>query len=338
MKIGVVGGGAWGSALAAHLGRAGHDVRLRMRDAKLVRRMLDRRDNPAYLPGVPMPDAVRPTTGMREALDGAEIVLGAVPSQFAREVYREMCAHLAAAVPVVVTSKGIEEGTLALPLTVAHEELGAERPLAILSGPSFAGEVALGRPTAVVIAADDHALAERLQEALSSRALRIYTNRDPVGVQVAGALKNVIAIAAGIGDTLGVGSNALAGLITRGLAEIGRLVLALGGDERTTSGLAGVGDLVLTCTGERSRNRSVGRRLGRGERLEDIQAGSRTVAEGVRTARSARDLARRHGVEMPIVCGVYRILYEDGSPEEGMDRLLNRPLSAEDEPARAPRR
>ena len=169
---------------------------------------------------------------------------------------------------------------------------------------------------------------------LSSRELRIYTNGDPVGVQLAAALKNVMAIAVGIGDSLGLGTNARAGLITRCLAEIRRLVMARGGEEGTASGLAGLGDLVLTCTGELSRNRRVGERLGRGERLLDILQGSRSIAEGVRTTRSARDLAQRHGVDMPIVEGVYRILYEDESPEEGLDRLLSRPLTSEDEPAR----
>lgn len=338
MTIGVVGGGAWGSALALHLGRTGHAVRLRMRDADLVRRMLERRDNPAYLPGIRMPETVVPCRPMAEALAGAALAIAAVPSQFARRVYREMAGNLGPGTPVVVTSKGIEEETLALPLQVAREELGSERPLAVLSGPSFAREVAEGRTTAVVVAAEDRALAQRLQLVLSCRELRVYTNDDPIGVQLSGAVKNVTAIAVGIADSLGLGTNARAALITRGLAEIRRLVVAQGGDERTTSGLAGLGDLVLTCTGELSRNRRVGRRLGCGERLEDILAGLRSVAEGVRTTRSARALAARHEVEMPIVEGVYRILYEDEAPERGLDRLLSRPLTSECEPTRGPGR
>jgi len=189
----------------------------------------------------------------------------------------------------------------------------------------------------VVIASENLALAERLQSAVSSRVLRVYTNLDPTGVQIAGALKNVMAIAIGIADSLDMGTNAVAALMTRCLAEMSRLVVAVGGSAGTASGLAGLGDLVLTCTGDLSRNRCVGQRLGRGERLEDILSGSRSVAEGVRTTRSARELARASGVEMPIVEEVYRILYEDGSPDEGLDRLLSRPLTSEEESLRAPR-
>jgi glycerol-3-phosphate dehydrogenase (NAD(P)+) len=331
----VIGGGAWGSALAAHLARRGGAVRLWMREADLVTRMIERRDNPAYLPGVQMPDPVSPSGDLAWALAGAGLALAVVPSQFARGVYRAMAPHLPEAVPLVVAAKGIEEGTLALPLDVARDELGSDRPLAVLSGPSFAIEVAEGRPTAVVVASEDRGLAERLQGVLSSRELRIYTNLDPIGVQIAGALKNVMAIAIGIADSLEMGTNARAALMTRCLAEMSRLVIASGGTAGTASGLAGLGDLVLTCTGDLSRNRRVGRRLGRGERLEDILSGSRSVAEGVRTTRSARDMARRSGVEMPIVEEVYRILYEDGSPEEGLDRLLSRPLTSEEESLRA---
>jgi glycerol-3-phosphate dehydrogenase (NAD(P)+) len=328
-KIGVVGGGAWGTALAVHLGRIGHEVRLWIREAEVVERMIERRDNPAYLPGVRVPETVRPVAEIGLAVDRADVVIGSVPAQFSRVTYREIAPRIVKGTPVVVTTKGIEERSLALPLEVAAAELGEASPLAILSGPSFAREVAMGLPTAVVVASSSRELANRLQKTLSSRELRIYTNGDPAGVQLAAALKNVMAIAVGIGDSL-----ARAGLITRGLAEIRRLVMARGGEEGTASGLAGLGDLVLTCTGELSRNRQVGQRLGRGERLRDILEGSRSVAEGVRTARSARDLARRDGVEMPIVEGVYRILYEDESPEKGLDRLLSRPLTSEDEPTR----
>ena len=226
--------------------------------------------------------------------------------------------------------------TLALPLEVATQELGGADRLVVLSGPSFALEVAQGQPTAVVVGgARPHAGCKTLQQAISSRELRIYTNEDPLGVQLAGALKNVIAIAVGIGDGLEMGTNARAALITRGLAELSRLVLALGGRAGTCGGLAGMGDLVLTCTGDLSRNLRVGRRLGRGERLQDILSSSRSVAEGVGTARSARALARRAGVEMPIVDEVYRILHEDGRVQEGLDRLLSRPLTSEEESLRA---
>jgi glycerol-3-phosphate dehydrogenase (NAD(P)+) len=238
---------------------------------------------------------------------------------------------------VVVTTKGIEEVSLDLPLDVAGQELGGAGRLAVLSGPSFAREVALGRPTALVVAAKEPALAARLQRSVSSRELRVYTNQDPLGVQVAGALKNVMAIAVGIADSLGLGANARAALITRGLAEMSRLVLALGGAPNTTAGLAGLGDLVLTCTGELSRNRRVGQRLGLGERLQDILDSSRSVAEGVRTTVAVRALAGQSGVEMPIVHEVHRILHEDGRPHEGLERLLSRPLRSEEGPPRTGR-
>jgi glycerol-3-phosphate dehydrogenase (NAD(P)+) len=231
---------------------------------------------------------------------------------------------------VVVATKGIEETTLLLPTQVAGAILGDGTRIAAVSGPSFAEEVARGVPTAVVVAAEDLSLAEDVQARLSGQTLRLYTNTDVVGVQVAAALKNVVAIAAGIVDGLGFGHNTLAALITRGLVEMRRLGVAMGGAPETFSGLAGLGDLALTCTGGLSRNRHVGQALGRGERLDDIVASTRHVAEGVGTTRSARDLALRHGVEMPIVEEVYRMLYEDGSPREALGRLMARPLVAEE--------
>jgi len=334
-RFAVVGGGAWGTALAVDLAREGAAVRLWMRDATLVARMRVQRDNPAHLPGIRVPDGVLPLADLVPALDGAETVVVAVPAQYARAVYRAMRPHFPPGAPVIVTCKGIEEGTLALPLDVAAAELAPPDRLGYLSGPSFALEVAQGLPTAVVMAAQDALLAGRLQERVASRSLRVYTNQDPLGVQLAAALKNVMAIAAGVADSLGLGSNAVAALITRGLAEITRLVLARGGGAGTTAGLAGMGDLVLTCTGEQSRNRRVGQRIGRGERLEDVLAGDRSVAEGVRTVRAARELAGRAGVEMPIVDEVYRILYEEGRVHEGLERLLGRRLTAEEEALRA---
>lgn len=331
--VAIIGGGAWGTALAVHLGRGGTAVRLWMHEADLVERMRQRRDNPSYLPGVTIPPEVTPFSDLAPAVEGVPLVLTVVPSSFARAVYSRLAPHLDPTGAVLVATKGIEVDTLDLPLDVARQELGAEHSLAVISGPSFAREVAEGKPTAVVIAAEDQERARELQQIVSSRLLRVYTNRDPVGVQLSGALKNVMAIAVGIADSLGLGTNARAALITRGLAEMSRLVCARGGAAATASGLAGLGDLVLTCTGELSRNLRVGRRLGRGERLEDILTGARSVAEGVRTARSARDLALRVGVEMPIVNEVHRILYEDGSPHEGLGRLLSRPLKAEEAPS-----
>lgn len=335
-RIAVVGGGAWGTALAVHLARTGSDVRWWVREPEVVARIASHRDNPSYLPGVRIPDGVVATDHLAAALDGAGAVVGVVPAQFARAVYRDLRPHLADGVPLVLASKGIEEGSLALPTAVAADVLGSRRPLAVLSGPSFAEEVARDLPTAVVVASVDADLARGVQRRVSSGSFRAYTNDDPVGVQTAGAVKNVMAIAAGVVDGLGMGRNAVAAVVTRGLAEITRLGLALGGRAETFSGLAGIGDLLLTCTGGLSRNREVGRSLARGERLEDILSRTRSVAEGIRTTESTRELARRHGVDMPIVEEVHRVLFEDGSPAEAVVRLMSRPLTSEDRSRRSP--
>jgi len=328
--VAIVGGGAWGTALAVNLGRRGVPVRLWMHEDDLVRRMLERRDNPVYLPGVEIPNTVVPTHDVGAAVHDATLVVFAVPTPFARALHAELARRIRPRVPVVVATKGIEEDTLLLPTEVAASCHAPETPIAAMSGPSFAEEVARGVPTAVVVASRDGGLARAIQDRLAGETLRLYTNSDVVGVQIAGALKNVVAIAAGIADGLGYGHNTLAALITRGLAEIRRLGVARGASSETFSGLASLGDLVLTCTGGLSRNRHVGSALGRGERLSDVIARTPHVAEGVRTARSARDLARKSGVEMPIVEEVYRILYEDGVPREAVRRLMTRPLGSED--------
>jgi glycerol-3-phosphate dehydrogenase (NAD(P)+) len=328
--IAVIGGGAWGTALAIHAARLGHPVRLWMREADLVARMSARRDNPLYLPGVRIPDGVEPTAVLEEAVRDAALVVAAVPTLHARAVYRRLAPALSPGAPILLAAKGIEEETLALPSEVAAQELGAGWPAAVLSGPSFAVEVARGVPTALVVASSEIALALRARDLLSSPSLRFYANRDPLGVQLAGALKNVIAIAAGVLDGLGAGHNTLAALVTRGLAEMRRLGVALGADPATFGGLAGLGDLVLTCTGELSRNRRVGQAIGRGERIEDIVGRSASVAEGVRTTPAALALARRAGVEMPIVEEVQRLLIGNGSPAEAVGRLMSRPLTSED--------
>lgn len=327
--IAIIGGGAWGSALALHLGEAGRRVRLWLREADLVQRLRERRDNPLYLPGFHFPDTVEGVGSLGDAVAGAELVIAVVPSPYARAVFRELAPLLPANLPLVTATKGIEEETLALPLDVARDELGADRPMAVLSGPSFARELAAGAATVVAVASTDVALADRVQERLATPRFRLYTNTDPVGVQVAAALKNVMAIAAGVADSLEMGSNGQAALITRGLAEISRLGTRLGGRAETFAGLAGLGDLVLTCSGGLSRNRSVGQRLGRGERLQDILASSPSVPEGVRTTLSASRLARRERVEMPIVEEVHRVLYEDGDAEAALTRLMSRPLGSE---------
>jgi glycerol-3-phosphate dehydrogenase (NAD(P)+) len=331
--VAIVGGGAWGTALAVNLGQRGVPVRLWMHEDDLVRRMLARRDNPVYLPGVEIPDAVVPTHDIAAAVFGASLVVFAVPTPFARALHGQLRPRIGPGLPVVVATKGIEEDTLLLPTEVAAACLAPETPIAAISGPSFAEEVARGVPTAVVVAAPDAALARAIQDRLAGETLRLYTNADVVGVQIAAALKNVVAIASGIADGLGFGHNTVAALITRGLAEIRRLGVARGASPETFAGLASLGDLVLTCTGGLSRNRQVGQALGRGERLSDVLARMPHVAEGVRTARSARGLARKSGVEMPIVEEVYRILYEEGAPREAVRRLMARPLGSEDCPA-----
>ena len=329
--IAIVGGGAWGTALAIHLARKGGSVRLWIREAELVARMRERHDNPVYLPGIAVPETVSAFEQIGTTVERVDLVVVAVPSQFARSVYGELAGAIAPTARVVVACKGIEQGTLALPLDVAADELGHAERIAVLSGPTFAEEVAAGRPTAVVVASAEESVAREVQRRLSSPTLRLYTNGDPVGVQICGALKNVIAIATGISESLGMGTNARAAIITRGLAEISRLGIRMGGQPSTFSGLAGMGDLVLTCTGALSRNHTVGLRIGHGERLQDILDRSPSVAEGVPTTRSARRLAAQVGIGMPLVEEVHRILFEDGSPQEAMERLMTRPLISENE-------
>jgi glycerol-3-phosphate dehydrogenase (NAD(P)+) len=329
-RLAVIGGGAWGTALAVHFAKQKIGVRLWMKEAELVERMRTERENPIYLPGVPIPSALTPTTELQEAVQDADLVLLVTPSQFARRVYTELAPHLAADLPVVVAAKGIEQDSLALPLDVAAQEFGPAQPLAVLSGPSYATELVQGHPTVVVVAAEDIQLAKSIQRSLSSGVLRLYTSSDTVGVQVAAALKNVMAIAAGMADSLGMGWNTQAALITRGLAEISRLGEALGGRPATFRGLAGLGDLVLTCTGRLSRNRQLGSRLGAGDTLDAILAASPAVVEGVGTTRSSRELARRVGVEMPIVEEIHHLLFEGGAPREALTRLMTRPLTSEE--------
>lgn len=329
-RLAVVGGGAWGTALAVHIGRLHRPVSLWVREPEVVARMFARRDNPTFLPGVAIPEAVTPTEDLPAAVRAARMIVVAVPTPFLREVCREIGRHVAPGTPVVIASKGIEEGTLDLPASIAAGEIGPSARLAVISGPSFAEEVARELATAIVVAADDADLAMQVRDALAGGSLRLYTNGDLVGVQVAGALKNVIAIAAGVVEGSGLGRNTLAALITRGLAEMRRLGLALGAQAATFSGLAGLGDLVLTCTGDLSRNRRVGFAIARGERVEDVLARTSHVPEGVRTTFSARALALRCGVEMPIVEEVYRLLHDDVTPVDAVKRLMSRPLTSEE--------
>jgi glycerol-3-phosphate dehydrogenase (NAD(P)+) len=325
MRITVVGGGAWGTALASHVARAGLPVRMWVREADVAAAVNEKRENPVYLPGVELPE-LRATAHLEGALADAETVFVVVPSEFCRGLYREAGRLAPPGAVFLSATKGLEVDTLRRMTEVAAAEAPG-RPLAVLSGPSFALEVGRGLPTAVVVASVDHEVAQTVQRALATRAFRVYSSEDVVGVELAGALKNVIAIAAGIVDGLGYGHNILAALITRGLVEITRLAAALGAKPDTLSGLAGLGDLVLTCTGSLSRNRTVGQRLGHGMSLADAAAGIHP--EGVRTTLAACALADRTGIEMPIARQMKAVLYEGRSPREALDELMLRSLKRE---------
>jgi glycerol-3-phosphate dehydrogenase (NAD(P)+) len=328
MKATVLGGGSWGTAVAAQLARAGHHVGLWLREPALAEAINARHENPAYLPGETLPEGLHATTELAAAVAGTEVVISAVPSQASRAVWSRLAALLPAGVPLVSATKGIEIESLKRMTQLAAEVLPGH-PLAALSGPSFALEVVREQPTAIVVASTEAWLAERLQQAISTRAFRVYASDDLVGVELAGALKNVIAIAAGIIDGLGYGHNTVAALITRGLAEIARLAVAHGGRPDTLAGLAGLGDLVLTCTGALSRNRRVGQALGRGLTLERAQAEAGQVAEGVRTTLAACALAERSGVELPIAQQMRAVLYEGRTPRAAVEELMTRRLKRE---------
>ncbi|HUP53164.1 MAG TPA: NAD(P)H-dependent glycerol-3-phosphate dehydrogenase [Longimicrobiales bacterium] len=321
----VVGAGAWGTALAMVLERNGHDVRIWSYETEVAAAINEERRNP-YLEGVSLPERLRAETDLAAAVRGAGLVVSASPSQFVRRMMSEAAAHLEPEVLLVSATKGIELDTLLRMDEVLTEVLpaGAMARFCALSGPSFAKEVAAGAPTAVVIGSHDRAAAERASMLFQTASFRVYTNSDVVGVELGGALKNVIALAAGTTAGLGYGHNTLAALITRGLAEITRLGLAVGAQKDTFYGLAGVGDLVLTCTASLSRNRTVGYRLGCGESLEQILSDMAGVAEGVKTTGAALELARRYGVEMPITEEMYAILYEGRSADEALRALMAR--------------
>ncbi len=330
--IAVIGGGSWGTALALHLARSGAPVALWVRDASLAAQVRRERENRKYLAGHPLPAAVRISADPAETLDGAAAALVAVPSHRFREVALRFEDLLRGArAPLLLATKGIENETLLRPTEIVGAVLGEEAAsrTAVLSGPSFAREVADGHPTAVVVAAADPEVATTFQTALSSGSLRAYTSGDVVGVELAGALKNVVAVAAGVVEGLGYGSNTLAALITRGLAEMTRLAESLGGRRETLAGLAGLGDLVLTCTGSLSRNRALGIALGRGGGVAAWEAATSMVAEGIRTTRAAHALAHRQSVEMPITEQVHAVLHEGKPAAEGVRDLLSRQLRRE---------
>ena len=298
--VAVLGAGSWGTALAIHLGRLGHRVPLWARDGALIADMAARRANAVYLPDANLPPAVIPTSSLADAVRDAALVVVAVPSHGVRSVVAAVGPHLHPDAVILSAAKGIEEHSLQRVSDVIHDETAGRHRVAVLSGPSFAAEVARELPTAVLVASVAPDAVTLVQEELRGPVFRLYGSDDVVGVEIGGALKNVIAIAAGVVEGLGLGHNALAALITRGLAEISRLAVAMGARRDTLAGLSGLGDLVLTCTGALSRNRHVGVELGHGRALVDILAGMKMVAEGVRTTHAAVELGRRHGVELPI--------------------------------------
>ncbi|MFZ0274804.1 MAG: NAD(P)H-dependent glycerol-3-phosphate dehydrogenase [Acidobacteriaceae bacterium] len=329
-RIAVMGSGAWGTALAISLTRrGGHHVALWSYATDVAAAMRDRRENVQFLPGFQIPESVLIFEKAAEALDGAEIVVSVTPSQFVRSTYEQFAPHLKAGQLLVSATKGIEDETCLRMTEVIGEVLagrGMELPCGVLSGPSFAQEVAAGAPTAITIASADAKLAARVQTEFSSSTLRLYRNDDVIGVELGGSLKNVIAIAAGIVAGLGLGFNSNAALITRGIAEITRLAVACGGRRETLAGLSGIGDLVLTCTGSLSRNRTVGMGLGQGRKIDEILAGLEgRVAEGVRTTSAALGLARKHHVEMPIAEQMEAILTRGKPPESAIEELMLRP-------------
>jgi glycerol-3-phosphate dehydrogenase (NAD(P)+) len=329
--VAVLGAGSWGTALAKLLSDQGHETRLWARHADHAAAIQAERRNEKYLPGFTLSDSLRATNDLRDALDGATLVLPVIPTHGLREVLPNAAPLLPSNALVLSATKGIEQGTLELVSEIFEELLPAKlHPnLTFLGGPSFAKEVAARLPTAVIVAGKNPDATQAVQEVLTTDRFRAYTTDDVIGVEIGGALKNVIAIAAGIADGLGYGHNTRAALITRGLAEMTRLATARGAHPLTLAGLGGMGDLVLTCTGDLSRNRRVGMELGRGRTLDDVLGETTQVAEGVRTAKSAYELSVRENVDMPITLEVYRMLYEGKAPADVVASLMGRPLRAE---------
>jgi glycerol-3-phosphate dehydrogenase (NAD(P)+) len=327
----VLGAGSWGTALAVHLARVGHDVRLWARDRALVDDMTARRANAVYLPDVTLPERVLVTHTLSDALRESELVVSAIPSHGCRTVIRAAAPELAPRAVIVSATKGLEGDTLLRMSEVITQETAGAHPVVVLSGPSFALEVAKQLPTAVLAASADAAAMEMVQGEFRGTYFRLYGSDDVAGVEIGGALKNIIAIAAGVVEGLGLGHNALAALITRGLAELTRLACAAGGRRETLSGLSGLGDLVLTCTGTLSRNRHVGIELARGRQLADILAGMKMIAEGVRTTGAALALGARHGIELPIAAQMAEVLAGRADVRAAIDTLMLRRQRAEAE-------
>lgn len=329
-RVAVLGAGSWGTALALHACQSGHDVRLWARRVEAAEAMTRARENESYLPGVSLPETVRISADAEACLEGAELVLSVVPSRYLRDAWDGLAGDFPTGAHLVSATKGLEDGTfLRMSEVLAEYTDGRQASLAALSGPSFAAELAAGHPTAVTLGCTDLQAAEVVQTALSHGSLRVYRNADIVGVELGGALKNVIAIATGISDGLGLGTNPRAALITRGLKELTGLAVARGAEATTLMGLAGLGDLVLTCTGPLSRNRHVGVELGQGQSLPDIVAGMQMVAEGVETTAAAHHLGRETGVPMPITDEVNAILHHGKQPRAAIEDLMARALVEE---------
>lgn len=322
--IAVVGGGSWGTSLALLLADNGHKVNLWVYEQELVSEILKKGENTLYLPGVKLHPAIRPTSSMQEALKSSALMVFVVPSHVARKVLLQSLPHLSAELSIVCASKGIENDTLMLMSQVMKDVLPPDyhQRVAVLSGPSFAKELCQRQPTAVVLAAQDPALAEGLAKVFITPYFKVFISTDLTGVQIGGALKNVIALASGGLEGLGLGYNTRSALIARGLAEITRLGIAMGANPRTFSGLSGLGDLVLTCTGELSRNKTVGFKIGQGMKLSEILKEMRMVAEGVHTTKSAYQLAQKLGITIPIVEQIYAVLFEDKEPRQALSELL----------------
>jgi glycerol-3-phosphate dehydrogenase (NAD(P)+) len=328
-RIAIVGAGSWGTALAVHCARIGHDVRLWGRDPALMDEIARTRRNAQYLPEIALGDRVTATAALDVALADAPLVIAAVPSHGMRNVLRNAAPALARGAVVVSATKGLETDSLNRMSQIICDVAGPGHPVAVLSGPSFALEVARGSPTAVVVASADASAAAKVQDILKGPTLRLYVSDDVTGVEFGGALKNVIAIAAGVVEGLGIGHNAMAALITRGLVEMSRLACAEGSRRETLAGLSGLGDLVLTCTGDLSRNRHVGIELGRGRSLPEILSQTRMVAEGIRTTGAALALGARHGVELPLAAQMSAVLEGRTTARSAVEALMLRPQRSE---------
>ena len=331
VKVGVVGAGSWGTALADLLGLKGFKVDLWVFEKEVKRQIQDDRENKVFLPGFPLSNNISPSNDISEVVSKKDLVLIVVPSHVMRETAQKVRGHISPGTIVVSASKGIENKTHLTMSGVLKETLPEidEDFFAVLSGPSFAREVANKFPTVIAVASKDQKVADYIQRLFATPYFRVYTNNDMIGLELGGAVKNVIAIAAGIMDGLGLGLNTRAALITRGLTEMRRLGLKLGANPRTFAGIGGVGDLVLTCTGDISRNHTVGKKIGEGMKLKEILSEMQMVAEGVKTAKSVYNLSRKLGIEMPISHEVYHVLYENVSPKDAVHRLMTRDLKQE---------